>query len=224
MIPDHFYMTELGKWAYGVIYLPVIIVVFLLLWKKLKLPLVLLAPIALVFLSLPFWDVYTIGRGADRLCQEQSGLHVYKTVEAEGFLGGAAERWLKYGFSYIEGGGGKFMSRYTMQEGKVKHWRIDEFISRYAVGTGDNHKVITKSISKSSEVVRDRDTKETLGDLVVFNIHPGLFDGILLKFVGSGPVVWHCGNEPPAGRRDGLGYGDVVMAVLKPKKNGENEK
>jgi hypothetical protein len=223
MIPEHFYITDLGIMAYGFIYLPMVLAVAVLLWRILRLSWKVNTPIVLTLLTLPFWDVYMIGRDADRLCNSEAGLHVYKTVRAEGFLGGAAERWLKYGFNYIEGGGGKFKSRYTMQDGKVKHHRVDKFMSRYAVGTADNHKVVTKSISKSSKVVMDRDTKEILGDLVVFNIYPGLFDGILMKFVQSSPVVWHCGNEPLAGRKDGLGYGDVVMAVIKPKKSEGDE-
>lgn len=215
MLPDHFYMAGIG--VYLILYLPAVLVFLWSLWRQIKhLLWPVVVPLGLVLASLPFWDVYMISLDASRLCKDQGGLHVYKTVETDGFLGGSAERWLKYGFSYIEGGGGKFMSRYTMQEGEIKHQRVEKFISRYSAGTGDNHKVITSKISRLSEAVIDRETQEVLGDLVYFSIHPGWFDSLTLGWAGM--ILWHCGNESPDGRGDGLGYGDVVKATLKPRK------
>jgi len=227
MLPEYLYMTDLGKMAYAVLYLPLVLVLLWLVFWKFKLPKLMLVVLAPVLLTLPFWDVYMIGRDSERLCREEGGLHVYKVVEAEGFLGGgSAERWLGYGFNFIESGDGTKMSRYTMENGKVLHHRIQQFISLYSVETGDNHKVITKSISRSTERIVDLENGQVLGELITFNIHPGRFDGIFLKSTGSGPVVWHCGNAPPDGSGDGLGYGDVVKAVLKPKQpvgvGGEN--
>lgn len=218
MIPEHLYITELGILAYGFVYLPVVIIVFLLLWKKLRLPWIVLAPIIATILTLPFWDVYMIGRDADRLCNEQGGLHVYKTVEADGFLGGGSiERWSQYGFSYVESGGmGDKKYRTSIQDGKVLTKEVSEYISRYRLA-GENHTPIHNSISRSSLQIVTRKNNEVLGELIYFSIYPGIFDGVLLKLLGSGPVLWQCGNEPQAGRKDTLGYGDVVMAVLKPR-------
>lgn len=113
------------------------------------------------------------------------------------------------------------MSRYTMENGEVKHQYVAAFISKYTAGTGDDHKVITNKISRSSSVVSDRNTQEVLGDLVHFTIHPGWFDSLTLGWAGM--ILWHCGNESPDGRRDRLGYGDVVMATLKPKHSIERQ-
>jgi len=229
MLPEHFYMTDLGKMAYVVLYLPLVLGLLWFFYRKIfrKARLAWLAMVVLAFplLTLPFWDVYMISRDAERLCKEQGGLHVYKTVEAEGFLGSSSMKfWSEYGYQYVENGGGEKMSRYTMQNGKVTHQRIQKFISRYASGTGDNHKIISKSISRSSEQTFDLQTNEILGELVIFNIHPGRFDGILLRLAGSGPVVWHCGNEPFTGTKDKTNLVDVVLSTIKPTTNTGGEK
>lgn len=219
MIPEHFYMTDLGKMVYVAVYLPLVLGLFWWLYRKFKPTWPFLAVLALVLLTLPFWDVYMIGRDAERLCKEQGGLHVYKTEEAEGFWGGGGvEYWLSYGFRYVESGGGKMMSRYSMQDGKAVHQRVQEIISRYSATSGDNHVVINKSISRSSEKTINLKTNEVLGELVVFNVYPGRFDGIFLRLAGSGPVVWHCGDTSSTGEK--LNYRDLVKATIKPVRSG----
>jgi hypothetical protein len=219
MIPEHFYITELGQAAYVVVYLPLVFGVLWLLYKKVKLAWPPIVVLALVLLALPFWDVYMIGRYAERLCREQGGLRVYRTVEVEGFLGGGSvERWTQYGFSYVESGGSKNRKfREFIRDGKVITEEVTEYISLYQLA-GENHTAVNKYISRSSNQIISRADGEVLGELVYFSIYPGYFDGFFLRLVSSGPTVWICGKEPPSGRKDRLGYGDVVMAVLKPKK------
>ncbi len=217
MFPEHFYMTELGKMAYLAIYLPLVLVIlWLLFWKLRKLWPVWVA-LSMALLTLPFCDVYLIGRDADRLCREQGGLHVYKTVKAEGFLGSGGESWIKYGFEYVETGGlGTKKFRISNRDEKVITEEVDEYLSSYRLA-GENHEVVNKHISKSSHQVINRMNGEVLGELVYFSIHPGYFDGIFLKLTGSGPALWHCGNEPPPGSDVlRLGSSDVVKATLIP--------
>lgn len=220
MIPDHFYMTNLGIIVYAALFLPTVLVFLWSLWRQTKLPWKLTAPLGLVLITLPFWDVYMIGRDADRLCKSEAGLHVYKTVEAVGVAGYGAEYWLNYGFKYVEHmgiGPGKYSRKYrdTLENGEIVSEEIEEFTIQFDNKTGDNHKVVTKSISRSSHVVIDRETKEVLGDWVFFNIYPGLFDGILMKITGSGPVLWHCGFRSPDGNE--IGVRDLVKATIHPK-------
>jgi hypothetical protein len=87
------------------------------------------------------------------------------------------------------------------------------FVSQYAVGTGDNHLVLTKSISRSSQQVIDRRSKEILGELVTLNVYPGRFDGLFLKLSGSGPVIWHCGDVSSVGEK--MNYSDLVISTIK---------
>jgi hypothetical protein len=224
MIPDHFYMTELGIMAYGFIYLPVAIVAFLLLWKKLRLSWIVLTPIFLAILTLPFWDVYMIGRDADYLCTEQAGLHIYKTVEADGFLGGGGEYWIKYGFSYVETGGiGDKKYRYLMRDGKIVVEEVPEYISRYRIG-GETHIAIDKFIARTKYQVIEIRTNYILGELVSFSIYPGRWDQMIIGITGTGSGLNFevCGNEPPPGSDVlRLGSSDVVRATLKPKKSKE---
>lgn len=220
MIPEHFYMTDLGKIAYLALYLPLVLGLFWWLYRKFKSAWAVWMTLALVVLTLPFWDVYMIGRDAERLCKEQGGLHVYKAVEVEGFRG-SIENWEKLGFSYIESfwvGPDKKKYRYRMVNGEKVTEEISEFASRYGI-KGKKYEVIGRNFGKNSIGVADLYTGEFLGELTILNIHPGRFDGFFLKMASSGPVVWHCGDEPPAGRIDKLTFQDVVIATLKPKQN-----
>jgi hypothetical protein len=227
MIPEQLYLTWLGWTAYLVIYLPLTLLVCALIyarlghvWKSPRHRAALMLPATLIATIVPFWDVFAISYEAQRLCREQAGLKVYRTVEAEGFLGDSGiEIWSKYGFQYVESGGGDKMSRYTIKDGSVMHERVHVFKSRYQLVTGDTHKVIGQFLSKSSQRVIDRESGETLGEIVVFGIFPGRFDNAILALTGTGSGFspWHCGDEPPAGSDVlRLGGSDVVKATIKP--------
>jgi hypothetical protein len=231
---EHFYMTGAGTWGYLWFWLPLSV---LLMWQAyrhlvrrlsqpwLRRALVFVATATV--LTAPFWDVIAIGREAARLCKEQAGLHVYRTVSAEGFVGDSAiDFWSKYGFKYVESGGGNMMSRYTFQDGKATHERVQEFIGRYELKKGDNHVAIGKYFARSSEIVVDRQTGEVLGDLVYFAIYPGAFDSVVLHLTGTGSGFspWHCGNESTKGEDVlRLGGTDVVLATIRPRKNSDGE-
>src|SRR3990172_9133686 len=80
-----------------------------------------------------YWDVYQISKEARRLCKEEAGLHVYKTVKAEGFICSTnIDYWAKYGFQYVESlyKEGK-KTRFTLNQGKVTSETIPAYISRY---------------------------------------------------------------------------------------------
>jgi hypothetical protein len=143
---------------------------------------------------------------------------------ADGFLGSSSMKfWSVYGFKYLEDGSGKYMSRFVMDDGKEKHMYVTNFMSRYSFRTGDSNKVVTDHISRTSYMVIDRGSNETLGDLIVFNIYPGVFDRVLLNLTGSGPVLWHCGNEPLSGETKRVNFVDLVLATIKPKSSEVSE-
>ena len=228
MIPEHFYMTDLGKIVYVILYLPAVLVFLWSLWRQIKRLLwPVVVPLGLVLVTLPFWDVYMIGRDADRLCSEQAGLHVYKTVKTEGIAAYNSKYWLDRGFKYVEHAGvgpNKYYRKYrdVFENGEIVSNEISEFTIQFDSKTADNHKVITKSISRSSAQVFNRGSGEVLSEWTTFNIHPGLFDGVLLKFVGSGPVIWHCGYKSSDGKE--ISISNLVQATIKPLNNrGEEE-
>jgi hypothetical protein len=233
MIPEQIYLTGLGRLAYFGLYVPMSLVFAWVTYRWVLRRLgnkwlrwVTMALFATTVVTAPLWDVYAIGVEAKRLCREQAGLHVYRTVEADGLLGwGLGKRETEHGFKFAESGGGDKMSRYTIQDGKVIHQRVNDFVSRYQYRTGDNHLVIGKHFERSSDQVIDRQTKEVLGELVVLSIFPGWFDNlaIALTGTGSGFSPWRCGEEPPPGRKAALGLYDLVFATIRPHKSIEGD-
>jgi hypothetical protein len=214
-------MSNLGKIAYVALYLPLMLLLLWLIYRKLKSTWPFLVLLSLVLVTLPFWDVYMIARDADRLCREQGGLHVYKTVEAEGVSSYSPAYMLKHGFKYVEYSRfypDKQIKKYrdTLEKGKVVSVEIAKFTVQFNCRTGDNHKVITKKISRSSEQVFNIKTDEVLSEWFIFNIYPGLFDSIFLRLMGSGPVIWHCGDKSSLGKE--LDYRDLLKATIKPMK------
>lgn len=182
------------------------------LWKLLSITgcILLIASVAM------HWDVYLIGQQAKKLCKEEGGLHVYKTVYVDGFKGAySIESWSKYGYKYVEAGRKDKKVRYSMRDGKVIEQAVDAFMSNYEVV----HKsmVINKHFKRSRSFVRDRSSGEVLGELVYFSIYPGWVDSRIIGSFGFTFTPWFCGNEPMLGVGDRLGYGDVVKATLKPR-------
>lgn len=216
MIPDHFYITGLGIIIYLVLYLPAVLVFLWSLWRQIKhLLWPVVVPLGLVLVTLPFWDVYITSLDASRLCKEQGGLHVYKTVEVEGIASYGEEYWLNNGFSYVEHAGvgpGKHskLYRYTLKNGKVESQEISGLSAIYSIRSGDNHKPLTRSIFRLSQQTFNRITNEVLGEYVRLNIHPGWFDSLTLGWAGM--ILWHCGS--PDGRE--IGEPDIVKATIKP--------
>jgi hypothetical protein len=227
MITDQFYLSGLGRIAYIALYVPLSLIVgwMIFVWllrrmENMRKRRLTAALVTAIVVTAPLWDVFTIGVEAQRLCREQAGLHVYRKVEAEGFVGGALSKKLADGgFKFVESGGTldrKF--RHTLKDGKDVAEQIDEFVSQYQLTTGDNHLVIGKHFERSSDQVIDRQTKEVLGELVVLSIFPGWFDNIAIALTGTGSGFspWRCGEEPPPGRKAALGLYDLIFATIRP--------
>jgi len=235
MLPEHFYFTGAGLLGY-LLYVPVVVIGIGLLYGLLLrhigagvLRWGTTVTLAVTLLSLPFWDVLAIGYEADKLCKEQGGLHVYKTVEAEGFYGSSGIKyWSKYGFRYVESGKtAKGISHWTLANGEVQHRYIPEPTSRYQWKGAENHIQVAHQIERSSSHVIDRQTGEVLGDLVYFSIDPGWFDRLFLGLLPVEFNPWICGDEVPADKRVKYGkrYGIIALikATLKPPSIGGNQ-
>ncbi len=174
---------------YKYAYLPLMLVLLALLyhlflsWVRPKaLKWSLLALLSAGLASLPWWDVYQTGAKVTRLCHDEGVLHIYRTVEADGFLGGSSiEYWSKYGFKYVEGGGTKHRKfRASIKDGKAVDEEVPEYISRYQWKGKEDHVPITPLIERSSSHVIDRQTGEELGTLVWFTIEKGWFDRLAM--------------------------------------------
>ncbi len=180
--------------------------------KRLRRPIALALAAALVLT-----DVVRTGRTAHRLCREQGGLHVFRTVEAEGFEGSTSiEYWSKYGFKYVDGYGKRFM----LVDGKRTVIPVPKGgASRYSWGNKENHVPVAPLIARSSSHVIDRRTGEELGTLVWFSIYPGWVERWLIGATFGDVRPWICGDrlDPSKPRYNNhYTYSDLVMAVIKP--------
>jgi len=239
MLPEHFYFTGTG-WLGYIVYIPIGLALltglYLLLLRRITsiaLRFISLVVLSVILLTWPLWGALALSYEAESLCNEQGGLHVYKTVEADGFLGGwGIETAAKHGFSYVESGGGKHMNRWTMVDGEPVRESITEFKSHYQVGVGGSEERINLRIRRArSASVKNRLTGEMIGELIIFKIYPSWFDIFILSLSPVEYNPWICGKEAPKQERynDKLNkkyrytFSDLIKATLKPKPRYKGE-
>ena len=171
------------------------------------------ALLTMVSFVVAFWDVYQIGQQATKLCKEQGGLHVYKTVEAEGFIGsGGIEYWANYGFKYVEDtyANGKKV-RGIIKNGKATKIQVDSFLSEYEYS--HKREKLGERLVRGRYCIVHRQSGDCLGELIVFGIHGGWADMLFYNLTGFSYTPWGCGDKNNGAD---LTYGDVVKATLKP--------
>ncbi|MBI2994130.1 MAG: hypothetical protein HYY48_08150 [Gammaproteobacteria bacterium] len=178
----------------------------------------------LAAIAIGFTDVYLIAREARRLCTAEAGVRVYKTVQAEGFLGDSGiEYWANYGFRYVEAefrGGNK--RRYELLDGKRKESEISEIISRYEVKTEFIYTI--PHFTKIRTIVSDRHTGGIMGQLILFNIYPGRLDRNTVGGLGFTWTPPMCdGSNPPSASGSHLTQTNLIKAVIIPPLNGLGE-
>lgn len=195
-------------------------IVYLLILKRFRFSVKLVGIVALWIIAVfvAYWDVYQISKEARRLCKEEAGLHVYKTVEAESFLGSVVgiENWSKYGFQYVEGLYKGQKTRVMYKEDKVVYETIPEYTSQYQ--SLSEEKVIKGSFVKTRRVILDRQTGEILGEEIAFKVYPGWLDSRLLGVLGFTWIPPRCdGDFSPEPGKTTFYYEDLIKAVIKPK-------
>ena len=177
-----------------------------------------------VAIVVAYWDVYQISKEARRLCKEEAGLHVYKTVVAKGFLGSTnIDYWAKHGFEYVESlyKEGK-KTRFTLNQGKVTSETIPGYVSRYEYTR--ETQVLAAPFEKEQDMIRDRQTGEILGEVVAFYVYPGWLDSRLLGLVGFTWSPPRCdGDYKPKPQKTTLYYMDLVKAVIYPETGDKGE-
>lgn len=217
------YMITYGGPELFMVFIIVIVTPFLywLILKRFKLVVKIISVLSLwifaVFIS--YWDVYQIAKKAERLCRDEAGMHVYKTVEAEGFLGYATdiEQWSEYGFSYVEGRYKNKKTRLSIKDGEVIRETVPKYISLYQY-TGDSE-VLEEPFVKTKDLIKVRKTNEILGEVIAFKVYPGWLDSRLLGILGFSWTPPRCdGNYKPEPGKSTIYLRDFIKAVLKPKK------
>lgn len=168
-----------------------------------------------------YGDVFYIGWQAKQLCRAEAGPHVYRTAETDGFLGDPGiVYWAPYGFTYVEYQGGR-IHRATMKNGKPFEEVISTPISQYE--RADESIVVRNAIVRDSMMVRDRKSREVLGEHVSFAIYPGWADRKFVGFTGftfTPPICFTPYGAPRPGA--GPDSQEFIKTILKPahKTNG----
>jgi len=164
-----------------------------------------------------YGDVYLIARDAKRLCEQEAGLKVYRTVEAEGFAGVSdIEFWAEKGFSYletVESSGRQW--RHQVLNGKPTSEEVSSLASELELV--HHSEPVDLRIAREKESLVFRSSGEVAAELLSFRIFPGFWDRLFVR--GSGWTPPMC--EGPAVKsiyERSLTYKDLIFAALKPKK------
>jgi len=174
----------------------------------------------LVAFLVGYTDVIYISLKARKLCREEAGLHVYKTVEAEGFLGALnIDYWAKYGFKYVEKefiNGEKYRS--TLVNNEIKKEEVNHILSRYEYV--NDLEVLEAPFNRGRKMIRDRQNDEIIGEIISFGVYPGWVDRRLLGVIGFTWSPAGCdGDYKPVPQKSTLTYRDLIKAVIKPKES-----
>lgn len=214
------YMITYGGPELFVAFIVIVItpLIYWLILKRLPIAIRIISIVGLWFAGVfvAYWDVYQIAKETEHLCKEEAGLHVYKTVEAEGFLGPInIEYWAKYGFKYVEGLYQNNKTRLMLNDNKIIRETVSDYISRYQVKT--ESKTLDLPIVKTREMILDRQTNETLGEIISFKFYPGWLDSKLLGIMGFTWIPPRCdGNYLPKRQKRTIYYDDLIKKVIKP--------
>lgn len=149
MLPEHFYFSGAGWLGYiayapaAAMLLPLFNQLFLRRISNVRSRKFWLVLLAVPLVTWPLLAVLMLSYEAKGVCREQGGLHVYRTVEADGILGGwGIETASKYGFKFVEDGAGERMKRWTMVDGKPVSESITAYSSKYQLQVGVDGKKI----------------------------------------------------------------------------------
>jgi hypothetical protein len=201
------YITNLSLYVLIFLYLPVVVWALWRVWRSPQLRGVwkagamLLA--ALVAYAIPLGDVTINSLAMARVCPS-AGLHVYKTVEVDGYLttigdGGALKR---HPYKFIEtpqlkADGAYYWIRYEKnQDGSVVEKRLDKSTAVYEVLGGQWHIDYARGVEVTTDVIRRKETGEVLADINLFNALPGWLDrALVVRWFGAGGRH-DCWGEP----------------------------
>ncbi len=167
------------------------------------------------------------------LCHTQGGLQVYRTAEADGIFGVSdIDYWSERGFSYVEStvpfkSDPPRFRRTSMIDGVPNTEESTEIKSSfklaYSIGVPYGY-----SIRRGGPRIRDIESGEILGEIVVWDVYPGLFDRWWRSVLPGAWRPWTCGDSAPEGVGRYVSHRRIreypkdflVNAVLKPKASG----
>ncbi len=176
--------------------------------------------VELVLFGLLHWDIIVAGHQVSKMCREQGGMHIYKTVEADSMAGlFGIKYWSEYGFSYVEDNDSRGnIIRRSMINGEIVKERVDKITSQYIRITKRENvgRLVDKSfIIRITHTVNDRADGAILGELIYFTIDQGWAD----HWLPGEYTPWKfCNKTTRNGSTVSLGIDELVKNTVIPKK------
>ncbi|MEQ8660380.1 MAG: hypothetical protein RLW62_06150 [Gammaproteobacteria bacterium] len=161
------------------------------------------------------------------LCKVHGGPRVYGTAEVEGFLGVTSiEHFAQKGYRYVERIESREPSKFvrlSLDNGEVVEKLVTEPLSRYQFAPS-SRRYYGYAIHRAGPRVIDMGDSSVLGEIVHWEISPGLFDRLWLSLVPGSHRPWTCGDHAPrefGDFQEQLGirpypFDYLIDAVLKP--------
>ncbi len=165
--------------------------------------------VAIVAYIIPLGDVTVNSVAMAKVCPT-AGLHIYKTVEVEGYAGMVSGDILKrYPYSFVENESyGKWV-RWEWQDNEIKLIRGVSPKSEYEITSDTWHPDPQKRVEVMRDIIRHRMTGEILADDLKYQPLPSWIDRL---FLFSWAGYWSPGN---CGSKQNI-Y-QIVHQVLLPK-------
>lgn len=200
------YITSLSVLVLIFIYLPIVLWALWRLWRSprwrgaAKACVMLLA--ALLAYAIPLGDVTVNSIAMAKVCPN-AGLHIYRTVEVDGFIG---HRTLDYApYKFIEfptlrtNGTYYWVHSEKRPDGSISEKKLEQPTAEYEVIDGQWHVDSNLGVEAMTDVVRSRISGEILAERNLFNPLPGWLDKILvIRWFGTGGRDG-CHGEPAYG-------------------------
>ncbi len=209
------YLTFGSRLLLVFVYLPVLVIVSFLIYRRLNWKRRLKIPVVISFLIIAYFapvvDVMKTGLDMQYYCKKEHGLHVYKAVSVKGIFGvnQQAKKFLGMGFEYLEKEVKGKLYRFELVDGELDKFEIRELSSLYEgyfedVFFDSNMRLITYGI-------RNRHTREIIAESKFYQAGGGWLDHLLPSF---GPIIFNCNSDHKPG------IGPLVKSALTPLKGG----
>jgi len=143
--------------------------------------------------TIPLGDVTFNSMAMAKVCPS-AGLHIYRTVEVEGYVDSGSEITLRQSpYKFIESpqlkvDGSYYWNRYEKQsDGTIYRTRLEQPTAANEIVYEQWHVDKERGIEASRYVVRNRISREILAEWNLFNPRPGWLDRMLVyRWFGTG--------------------------------------
>lgn len=205
-----FYITNLSLFVLIFLYLPVVLWALWRVWRSPRLRgawkagAMILA--VLLAYAIPLGDVTVNSLAMAKVCPS-AGLHVYKTVEVDGFVGHYTLSESPYRFiefQMLRTDGTYYWIRYEKDpDGSISERKLEKPTAEHEVLAADGYAKFNgfelpgydpeTHTSKSRWVIRNRVTGEILAEWLFFRALPGWLDRVLVyRWFGTGGSALSC--------------------------------